>query len=292
MKMIDAEDSRVILAIALIDAGDIANLMHLLRKYPELVQRRLINHQEGYFKDPYLLWFIADNPVRKGKRPGNMIRLIEELIETVKQLAPDTCLYQIDHALKLVASSHTMQVSGVLLPAMDLLIDAGASPDCAMEALTNGNLEAAGHLISRGAHLTLALAVCLERQLDIYKLGNQATNNEKLTALAAAAYYGKADKIKVLLDMNISPNGFPEAESGFHSHGTPLHYAVSSGDLPSVQLLVEAGAKLDVPDKVYNGTPKDWATYLKAQAPGEAADGNFAAIESYLLSKPRYRRLY
>lgn len=72
------------------------------------------------------------------------------------------------------------------------MIDAGTSPNSAMAALANGNVDAALHLVDRGANLTLAIAVGLDRTDDIHHLAALATNDEKLTALATASFYGKS----------------------------------------------------------------------------------------------------
>jgi ankyrin repeat protein len=164
-----------------------------------------------------------------------------------------------------------------------LLIDAGGSPDSAMVALANGNVDAAQHLVDRGADLTLPVAVCLERTDDVNHLVASATNDEKLTALAAAALYGKTNMVKRLLEAGVNPNGFPNSNSGFHSHATPLHHAVSSGAPGSVKLLVEAGANLYVTDKIYNGTPLGWADYrLSNKSNDESEKRIFGLIKRYL----------
>jgi len=270
-------------AITAIDSGRTTELLDLIDKHPDLVRERFHNAEEGYFKDPYLLWFVADNPIRIDKLPPNIVEITRLLVEAVKREAPDTCQQQIDYTLGLVASGRIPRECGVQIAMLDLLIDAGASPDGAMTALTNGNVEAAQHLLDRGDKLTLAIAVCLERMDEINDLAAQASNDEKLTALAAAAFYGKADMVKRLLEMGIDPNGFPEADSGFHSHATPLHQAVSSGSLDCVKLLVEAGARLDVQDKIYGGTPLGWAVHMQTDdAFDEVGKMNFAVIERFL----------
>jgi peptide-methionine (S)-S-oxide reductase len=166
---------------------------------------------------------------------------------------------------------------------IDLLIDAGASPNSAMVALANGNVDAAQHLVDRGDKLTLAIAVGLERTADVNHLAASATNDEKLTALATAAFYGKANMVKRLLEMGVNPNGFPKGNSGFHSHATPLHQAVSSGSLACVRLLVEAGASLSATDKVYNGTPLGWADHMQSDAStDELKKRNYGLIKTFL----------
>lgn len=280
----DIADSRFLKALAAIDSGRTSELLDLINKYPELVKHRISNDGEGYFKDPYLLWFVADNPIRVNKLPDNIMEITRELIYAVKREASDTYQCQVDYTLGLVASGSVAHECGVQIAMTNLLIDSGASPNCAMAALTNGNLEAARHLLDRGGQINLPLAVCLERMDDINDLIGQTSTSEKITALAAAAYYGEENMIKYLLEMGVDPNGFPEADSGFHGHATALHQAVSSGSLACVKLLVEAGTKLDERDKIYNGTPLEWADYLQRDSDGETKKGNFSLIKSYLQS--------
>lgn len=285
MSTLDIRDSRAGRAISAITAGNSALLAGLITEYPQLVSSRFINGEEGYFKEPYLLWFIADNPIRNGKLPQNIIEISRILLEAVKREAPGTYRFQIDYALGLIATGSTPRECGVQIALIDLLMDAGASPGHSIAALANGNTEAAQHFIERGDPLTLVSAVCLEYPGEIDRLAPQAGADEKTTALIAAAYFGKADTIKKLLDMNADPNGFPDAGSNFRSHATALHQAVSSGSLACVQLLADAGALLNVPDKIYNGTPMDWAGYLRRDAGDETRKNAFSAIENYLRSQ-------
>jgi len=284
MKAFDIKNPLFLQAIAAVDTGSTDELMNLIDKHPWLVRDRLDNHKDGYFKNPYLLWYVADNPIRAGKLPDNIVELTRQFVQAVKRHALETYQYQIDYTLGLVASGNVPHKCGVQIAMLDLLIDSGASPDSAMNALTHGNIEAAQHLVARGDKLTLALAVCLERNGDINNLVALASTSEKIIALVAAAYYGKAGMIKYLLQMNTDPNGFPEANGGFHSHATALHQAVNSGCLDCVKLLVGAGARLDVPDKIYNGTPLGWADYLSRDSNDETRKRHFSLIQDYLYS--------
>jgi len=62
-----------------------------------------------------------------------------------------------------------------------------------------------------------------------------------------------------LLDAGEDPNRFNPV--GGHSHSTPLHQAAGNGHLEVVKLLVQRGAKLDVKDILFGGTPAGWANY-------------------------------
>jgi hypothetical protein len=141
------------------------------------------------------------------------------------------------------------------------------------------------------ARLSFAAAVCLERMDDINRLAAPACPDEKLTALTAAAFYGKAEMIAYLLGLGTEPNGYPGKDSGFNQHATPLHQAVCSGSIEAVKLLVEAGAKLDAADKIYKATPLGWAEYYMSTE--DSYDGtsktNFALIADYLRNKGQAR---
>jgi len=60
MKTSDIRDERFLQAVNAIDSGDIAGLKELIEFDHNLVAKRLQTPGEGgYFKDPFLLWFIA-----------------------------------------------------------------------------------------------------------------------------------------------------------------------------------------------------------------------------------------
>lgn len=274
-------------AVEAIDSGDIGTLENMLRAYPRLVRDRLDYPDGGYFQNPYLLWFVADNPIRIEKLPENIMGITRLLINTVKREAAGSAQEQFDYTLGLVATGRIPKECGVQIAMMDLLIDAGAKPGGGMGALANGNIEAAGHLIQHGGRLTLATAVGLGRTDDAGRMFPEADRDEQLTALAVAAFYGKTDMIILLLDMGADPNGYPNS-SGFHSHATPLHQAVSSGSLEAVKLLAEAGASRDARDKIYDGTPLDWAEYLQRDENFDyAVRENFRLIAAYLEEKSK-----
>ncbi len=273
-------------AVEAIDSGSMTALEGLLAAHPELVQDRLNYPNGGYFKEPYLLWFVADNPIRIDRLPGNIEEVTRLLIQAVKSEAADSAQQQLDYALGLVATGKVPKECGVQIEMMNLLIDAGAKPGGGLGAIAHGNIEAAEHLIGRGGKLTFAAAVCLERMEDVYRLAPSADKDEQLVALTAAAFYGKSNMISLLLGMGIDPNGYPTSDSGFHSHATPLHQAVSSGSLDAVKLLVEAGANLDAVDLMYDGTPLGWAKHMQADENfDEETKKKYALIAEYLASK-------
>ena len=115
-------------AVAAIDAGDITLLESLLEQQPALLRERAGYPAEGYFKKPYLLWYVADNPIRIDKLPANIIEITRSFIRFIASNAPGSMQEQLDYALGLVATGRIPRECGVQIEMMDLLIDAGAKP--------------------------------------------------------------------------------------------------------------------------------------------------------------------
>jgi peptide-methionine (S)-S-oxide reductase len=248
-----------------------------------LIKERLINQEEGYFKNPYLLYFIADNPVRNDKLPANIPEITRFLIRQAKDNASESFHQQINYTLGLVATGRIAAESGMQIELMDLLMDAGAIPGDGLGALAHGNKAAAAHLVKRGGKISLGAAVGLAyNEDDISKLLTNASEDEKMVALTVAAFYGDDEMISFLLIKGIKPGGYPDNKSGFHSHATPLHQAVYSASLEAIKLLIKAGAMQDVKDKIYGGTPLEWAIHLQKETANEQEKKKYKEIEDYL----------
>jgi ankyrin repeat protein len=131
-----------------------------------------------------------------------------------------------------------------------------------MTALAFGYLKTAEALAKRGAPVEdLRAAAGLGRADDVARLLPGADDHSRHVALALAAQLGHVAVLRLLLDVGEDPNRFNPEE--YHSHATPLHQAVCSDHADAVRLLVERGARLDVKDTIYDGTPLDWAVYGK-----------------------------
>jgi peptide-methionine (S)-S-oxide reductase len=283
MKNADITDAIFLQAVEAIDAGNINALKSLLSDYPRLITKPLDRPGGDYFKNPYLLWFVADNPIRVDKLAPNIVEITRLLVKEVKNYAHDSWQKQLDYTLGLVVTGRIPRECGVQIEMIDLLIDEGAQPGGGIGAIAHGNIGAAKRLVERGGEFTLAAAVGLKQMDDVYRLLPGAGDDEKVVALTVAAFYGNTGLVFVLLNAGANPNGYPAKSSGFHSHATPLHQAVYSGSLDAVKLLVEAGASLSATDKVYDGTPIGWAMYMQAEeAPDEETKQKYAAIEKYL----------
>ena len=160
--------------------------------------------------------------------------------------------------LGLVATGRVARECGVQIPLIDLLCDRGADPDGALQAaIGHGEFEAAEALIRRGAQVSLPVAAAMGRVEQFRRLLPAASNEDRHRALAAAAQFGHVDIVRLLLDAGEDPSRYNPG--GFHSHSTPLHQAALAGHEEVVRLLVERGARLDIRDVLWNGTPADWA---------------------------------
>ena len=284
-------DERFRRAVALIDAGDVDALDRLLAADPALAVERLDapgtwltdkvgSAVESFFARPYLLWFVAEDPIRNGTLPANIAQIAETIIRAARRRDDAQLREQLDYALRLVAWSPVASRCGVAGELVDVLVDAGARPADGItdDALVNGNFATAAHLVRRGARLTLATALCLERWSDADQIARDATAHDRQVALTLAAVNGNADALRRLLALGVDVNAFC---TDVYTHSTPLHQAVACGSPESVRVLVEAGATLDVCDRVWSGTPLGWADYCGRQAPAEKKAA-FREIEAYL----------
>ncbi len=284
-------DARFRQAVSAIDAGDLESLDRLLAAHPELARDRLLEPGpwlrdavgtalDDFFNRPYLLWFVAEDPVRNGKLPPNVADAARSIIQAARRGGVENLDEQLDPALRLVCWSWIARESGVQIALIDVLLDAGASIEgSADQALVNGNFDAARHLVERGAPLTLATAACLGRWDDVDRLAATASDGDRRLALVLAALHGQAPAVRALLDRGADPNGTCPS---LYPHGTVLHHAVGSGSLEAVQALVEAGAALDVRDTAWHGTPRDWAEHYRRELLADARAARYAAISDYL----------
>lgn len=257
-------------AVSAIDAGDCVALEALLASHPELVRERLespgpwLREQvgdalDGFFRRPWLLWFVAEDPVRSGRLPDNIAAIARAILDAARREGVESLQEQLDTALRLVSWSWIARECGVQIELIDVLADAGAALDGNPDnALVNGNRQAAAHLVERGSRLTLGTALCLERWEDIRPLVEHATDREKQFALVLAALNGKAEALRRILPLGVELNA-PSPD--LFSHATALHHAVWSGSLEAVRVLVDAGADLGARDEIWLGTPLNWAEH-------------------------------
>jgi hypothetical protein len=265
------EDATFRRAVDLLDAGNVAGLRAYLVQHPNLVHQRVVFEGGNYFHNPTLLEFIAENPIRHGTLPKDIVDVAKVILDAGPSQAA------LNETLMLVATGSVPRECRVQLPLIDLLCDYGADPNSAIHATAlHGEFEAVNALIRRGARVDLPVAAALGRVDDSCRLLPDARRQDRHLALTLAANSGHAEIVRLLLDAGEDPNRYNPI--GGHSHTTPLHQAAGAGHAEVVRLLVERGARLDLQDIHWQATPADWARY-----------GGKTEIEAYLRAQHRQR---
>lgn len=262
-------------AVEAVINGDATQLERLLRQNADLVRAR--STRVTWWAPPQrhratLLHYIAANGVEgyRQKTPANAVEIATMLLRGGAEVDALADMYQGKHTTMsmLVSSGHPAR-AGLQVALTETLLDFGASVDGAgegawtsplMTALAFGYTDTAQALARRGARTdTVAAAAGLGRVEDVRRLLPQATAEERHVAMALAAQHGHVEIVRALLDSGDDPNR--HNPKGNHGHSTPLHQAVAAGKEAVVRLLVERGARLDIRDTIYNGTPLGWAEY-------------------------------
>ena len=262
------EDAVFRRAVDLIDAGDAIGLRTWLSQHPTLVHQHINFEGWNYFLNPTLLEFVAENPVRHGRLPKNIVEVAEVILDAGASQSA------MDETLALVATGSVPHESRLQVALINLLCERGADPDSALVATAlHGYLEPLNALLEHGARMNLAVAAALGRMEEVRQLLPRASSRDRHLAFALAAQHGQVEVVRCLLDAGEGPNRYNPV--GGHSHCTPLHQAAGYGPEELVRLLVERGARLDLKDVLWHGTAADWAhhqgraeteAYLRAQA--------------------------
>jgi ankyrin repeat protein len=263
---------------AVID-GDVATLTKLLREDPALLRARStrVTHFDPPVHGAMLLHYLAANGVEgyRQRSPKNAAEVAKVLLEAGADPNALCSLYGSQcTTMALLVSSTPPDQAGVQVALVDVLVDYGASIAPAGEgnwtspietALVFGKHDAAKALVRRGARIdTVAAAAGLGRIDDVRRMLATASAEDRHRALALASQLGHADVVSMLLDAGEDPNRFNPP--GTHSHSPPLHQAIAGGHLNVVKLLIDRGARLDIKDTIYQGTPLGWAEYCEKPA--------------------------
>jgi len=265
------EDRIFLRGVDLIDSGDASALALLLKEEPGLIHQRVAFEGGNYFRNPSLLEFIAENPVRRGALPPNIVEVATILLEAGPECSA------VNDTLGLVVSGRVPRECNVQIPLIDVLCKYGADPNPPLQtAAVHGEFAAVHELIRLGAEPGLPIFAALGNTEEFLRHLPSADSGQRHLALALAAQYGHAEMVRALLDAGEDPNRYNPP--GAHPHSTPLHQAALAGYLSVVTLLVQREAKLDIKDKIWQGTPADWARY----------EGR-AEVEAYLREPSRGR---
>ena len=262
----DGAVARFEAAVDAVVSGDLTALRSMLRDHPDLARARSTRRHHAT-----LLHYLGANGVEGGrqKTPPNAVEVAKTLLDAGAEVDALADLYdaRCTTMSMLVSSSHPAE-AGLQTALAETLLDYGAAlngpgsnwQSALMTALAFGYLSTADALAKRGAPVdSLPAAAGLGRLETAVRLLPAADSQSRHAALALAAQHGHVAMVRLLLDAGEDPDRYnPE---GHHSHSTPLHQAVWSNHLEVVQLLVARGARLDITDTIYQGTPLDWAIY-------------------------------
>ena len=241
-------------AVDLLDAGDVEGLRAHLNAHPKVMRQHVLFEGGNYFRNPTLLEFIAENPIRRGALPANIVSVARVILDAGAKNDQSA----LDGALGLVCSGCVPRQCGVQIPLIDLLCACGADANQAMPAAF-GEFEAVYALLRNGAQMTFPVAAALGSVDNIRDLLLAASGDDRHRALALSSQFGHAEIVRLLLDAGEDPNRYNPV--GCHSHSTSLHQAALAGHFEVVRLLVKRGARLDLKDTIWQGTPADWARH-------------------------------
>ena len=249
------EDPGFRAAVAAIHAGDAEALAALLDRRPGLLSERAVEPDfgaRGYFSDPKLFWFVANNPTLVPVPPPNIVEIARLLI--ARGIAQD----DLDYTLELVMTDGRMP-RDMQMALVRTLVEAGAaaSRQAVIMTLGHGQTAPIAWLVDNGLELTPVIAAGLGRTDALGRLLGDAAPEERNDALALAVINREAEAARLCLEAGADPNRFMPC----HAHSVPLHQAAIHGDLETMKRLVAYGARLDIEDKLWRGTPLGWAIH-------------------------------
>ena len=257
-------------AVSLIDDGSVRDLEHLLIANPNLTNiegkfsKKFFasgTEPKQYFSKPKLLWFTAENPVRRGRFNESIIDIIVCIIKSQAMNSPSTLQFDLDYTLSLLTSGRVATQSTILEELVQCFVKNGANPNCTESALIHGEQQAVMTLVNHGADINILVAAGIGREDKLNELLPTADILTKRKALACAAANGQPKCCLILLNEGLDPNQYNP--SGFHSHNTPLQLAIWGNSIATVRCLLRSGANPEIRDTMHKSNAVDWATHLK-----------------------------
>jgi ankyrin repeat protein len=247
-------------AVTALQHGDARELRRLLDAEPRLLREHIVEpecyrevQRPQYFRDPRLFWFIANNPTLMKRMPANMVEMADVMIARGVDQA------DIDYALELVMTSAPAREQGLQIPLLERLLEAGAkaTPQAIDMTLAHRELAPIDALLRAGHPMTAPIAAALGRTDRLKELLRGASASEVHSALSLAAVNGHTEAARLALDAGADVDAFMVV----HRHSTPLHQAALDENLELMALLLARGARTDIADTLWDGTPLDWAIH-------------------------------
>ena len=268
-------------AVEAVVEGDRDVLEALLREDPALIGARSTRRHHAT-----LLHYVAANGVEgwRQRTPTNAVEIARLLLDAGADANALADMYDGRcTTLSMLVSSSPPAEAGLQRSLAELLVERGAALDApgsrwngaVLTALTFGFLDTARALAARAGPVNdIAVAAGLGQLGDTARLLPSADAERQRIGLVLACMHGHVRVAQLLLDAGVDPSQYNP--DGVHAHSTALHQAVWANHEPIVRLLVERGARLDIPDLIYDGTPLGWAEH-----------GQRTEIAEYLRSRPQ-----
>ena len=245
-------------AVTAIHAGNLPALKQLLANHPNLVHDRAMEpdcYPPGYFSNPKLLWFVANNPNLIKDMPANITTIAEALIDAGAEPADLT------YTLELVMTSDPAKQQGHQGPLIDLLLRRGTavSAHAILCTLGHGEREAIERLLKAGHPLTAPIAAGLGR-MDVLPI---LVTNVDAELLHDAFSMAVINNQVIAAERCLAAGASVSRPMRVHSHSTALHNAAVNNQLDMIRLLLDHWADTTVRDTLWNATPRQWALHGK-----------------------------
>jgi len=247
-------------AVNAIHSGDVAALSQLLDAEPRLLYERIVEPEcyreagrSQYFLDPKLFWFIANNPTLVKRMPDNIGAIADVMIVRGVGRA------DLNYALELTMTSSPACEQGHQHGLIERLLKAGATASASAIDMTLGHRELAPvqALLDAGYPMTAAIAAATGNVAQLRELLRHAPAAEVQAALGVAVINGQVEAARAALDAGADCNQFLIV----HQHSVPLHQAALDENIEMMELLLARGARTDIRDTLWNGTPLGWAQH-------------------------------
>lgn len=257
-------DSRFKEAVAALHRGDAHALTRLLDAHPRLLRDRAIEpdcYPRDYFRDPKLFWFVANNPILVERVPNSIVDVAKAMIARGVEQA------DLDYTIGLAMSGDWSAQPDLRIALVSALVEGGArvSSEALLVALAHWQTALVEALLAKGLPMTTSVAAALGRAEALASLLATTTSADLQEAFGLAVINRQSGTARHCLDAGADVNAFLPV----HKHSTPLHQAAINDDLPMMELLLARGARADIRDTLWNGTPLGWAIHnhkAKAEA--------------------------
>ena len=259
------EDPSFRAAVAALQSGDLAALTALIDREPRLLRERIRVREEngrdgfsGYFRDPKLFWFVANNPILMDPMPATIGTLAAALIERGVDRT------DLDYTLGLVMSGAAAREAGLQTPLVRQLLAAGAvaSREAIVSTAAHRETGILRVLLDDGFPETLEIASALGDVERARAWLATADADAVQVAFALAVINRHVDIARLAIDAGAPINAY----LAVHAHSTALHQAAENDDGAMITLLRERGADETLPDTLFGGTPLGWAIHSERPA--------------------------